>query len=45
MNSVLTWAACAWATIAATLPASESFMYQIHMPCPEKAVPPAAPAL
>ncbi len=38
MNSVLTPAAWAWATIEATLPPSESLMYQIHMPWPSKAL-------
>ena len=43
MNSVVTPAACAWATIAATLPPLERLRYQIHMPWPSNAVPLTAP--
>ena len=45
MNTVVTPAAWAWATIEATLPPSDWLMYQIHMPWPSKAVPLAAVAV
>ena len=45
MNSVLTAAACACATIEGTLPPLERLTYQIHWPCPSKAVPLAPPVI
>ena len=40
---MLTPAACAWLMIEATLPPLDLLTYQIHMPCPSKAVPLTAP--
>ena len=45
MNSVLTPAARAWATIEATLPPFDRLTYQIHIPWPSKAVPLAPPVI
>ena len=43
MNSVVTPAACACATIDATLPALDLLTYQIHMPWPSNGEPLTAP--
>ena len=45
MNSVVTPAACACATIAARLPPLDLLTYQIHMPWPSKAEPLTAPTV
>ncbi len=43
MNSVVTPAACACATIDATLPPLDLLTYQIHIPWPSSAEPLTAP--